>query len=66
MPIAQFLDSSEFDAETRRVIGVAFEMARAALRPGNQGDLVNEAIAGELLSSQKLVSSIPIFYVTLC
>jgi hypothetical protein len=31
MPITQFLDSPKFDPETKRVVGVAFEMARAAL-----------------------------------
>jgi hypothetical protein len=30
MSITQFLDSSKFDPETKRVMGVAFEMARAA------------------------------------
>jgi hypothetical protein len=39
MPIAQFLEGSEFDPETKRVIRVAFEMTRIALRYGNQGDL---------------------------
>jgi hypothetical protein len=32
MLIAQFLDSSEFDPETKRVMAVTFEMARAALQ----------------------------------
>jgi hypothetical protein len=45
MPITQFLDSSKFDPETKRVIGVAFEMARAALRLGDQGNLMNERVA---------------------
>jgi len=53
MAIAQFLDSSEFDPETKRVIGIAFEMARAALRLGNQGDLVNEAIARRIIELAK-------------
>jgi hypothetical protein len=39
MPIAQFLEGSEFDPETKRVIRVAFEMTRVALRYGDQGDL---------------------------
>lgn len=39
MPIAQFLDTSEFDPETKRVMAVAFEMARAALQLGDQSIL---------------------------
>jgi hypothetical protein len=39
MPIAQFLDTSEFDPETERVMAVAFEMARAALQLGDQSIL---------------------------
>ena len=30
MPISEFLDGHQFDHETKRVMGVAFEMARAA------------------------------------
>jgi len=48
MPIGQFLDSSEFDPEARRVIGVAFEMTRAALQLGDQSDL-NERIAKRIV-----------------
>jgi len=39
MPIAQFLDSSEFDPETKQVMAVALEMARAALQLGDQSIL---------------------------
>jgi hypothetical protein len=45
MPITQFLDSSKFDPETRRVIGVAFEMTRAALQLGD----LNERIAKRIV-----------------
>jgi hypothetical protein len=31
LPITQFLGSPKFDPETKRSVGVAFEMARAAL-----------------------------------
>jgi hypothetical protein len=48
VPITQFLDSSKFDPETRRVIGVAFEMTRAALQLGDQTDL-NERIAKRIV-----------------
>jgi len=33
------LASSEFDPETKRIMGVAFEMARAALQLGDQSIL---------------------------
>ena len=39
MPITQFLDSRGFDLETKRVVGVAFEMARVALQLGDQSIL---------------------------
>ena len=32
MPISTFLDGHNFDSETRPALGVAFEMARVALR----------------------------------
>jgi hypothetical protein len=32
MPISQFLDGRNVDPETRRVVGVAFELTLAALR----------------------------------
>jgi hypothetical protein len=39
LPITPFLDGHKFDAETKRVRGVAFEMPRAALRLADRGDL---------------------------
>ena len=39
MFITQFLEGSEFDPETKRVISVAFEMTHVALRYGDRGDL---------------------------
>jgi hypothetical protein len=44
MPIRPFLDGHKFDSETIRVMGVAFEMARAALRATNRDDLTDEQI----------------------
>jgi hypothetical protein len=35
MPITPFLHGAVFEPETKRVMGVAFEMARAALRLGS-------------------------------
>jgi hypothetical protein len=36
MPIAQFVDDSEFDPETKRVMNAAFEIAREALQLGDE------------------------------
>ena len=53
MSITQFLDSSKFDPETKRVMGVAFEMARAALQLGPQGNLIDERIAQKIIELAK-------------
>jgi hypothetical protein len=45
MPITEFLDGYNPDPETKRVMGIAFEMARVALRLAERGDLANEMIA---------------------
>jgi hypothetical protein len=45
MPITSYLDGHQFDPETKRIIGIAFEMTRAALRVSNQDDLAPEIIA---------------------
>jgi hypothetical protein len=52
MPIAQFLDTSEFDYETKRVMGAAFEMARAALQLGDQS-ILWERIAKRIIELAK-------------
>src|SRR5262249_5258572 len=54
IPIAQSLDSSEFDPETKRVMAVAFEMARAALQLGDQGNLINKQIAKRIIELAKI------------
>jgi hypothetical protein len=38
MPITPFLNGQKFDAETRRVLGVAFELVCVALRTGDCDD----------------------------
>ena len=53
MPITQFLDSSKFDPETNRVMGVAFEMALAALQLDDQGNLINKQIAKRIIELAK-------------
>jgi hypothetical protein len=53
MPITPFLDGTSFDPETRRVIGVAFEMTRTALHLSGRGDGANEIIAKRIIELAK-------------
>jgi hypothetical protein len=53
MPIAPFLDGVGSDPEARRIVGVAFEMARVALGLANHTDLANEAIAKRMIELVK-------------
>jgi hypothetical protein len=49
MPIRAYLDNRQFDPETTRVMGLAFEMARAAVRQRDGARLPDEAIAGKII-----------------
>jgi hypothetical protein len=49
MPITQFLG----DPETTRLMGIAFEMARAALRAPHRVHLTDEAIAARIIELAK-------------
>src|SRR5689334_12221337 len=55
MPITPFSDSTRFDAEGTRVLSVAFEMVRVALRLADQGernpDLLCERALNEIRES---------------
>ena len=53
MPIRQFLDNPTFDPEATRVMGVAFEMVRAALGLAGRGDLANEIVAQRIIELAK-------------
>jgi hypothetical protein len=54
MPITPFLDGDiQFDAEARRVIGVAFEIARVALGLADRDDLSDEIIAKRIIEHAK-------------
>ena len=53
MPITPFLDDTKFDPEAKRVLSVAFEMARVALRLADRGDLGNEIIAKRIIELAK-------------
>ena len=53
MPITPFLDGHRFDRESKRVLGVAFEMLCIALRTGDCDDGVKQAIATKLIALAK-------------
>ena len=48
-----FLDDLGSDSEARRVVGVAFEMARVALGLADYTDLANETIARRVIELVK-------------
>ena len=52
MPITPFLNGERFDAETRRILGVALEMSCIALRVGHCADDVRQAIANKGINEQ--------------
>jgi hypothetical protein len=51
MPIGQYLNGERFDRETTRVMGLAFELARATLGVGDRG--VDEMIAKAIIEFAK-------------
>ena len=53
MPITPFLQGFECDAETKRVMGVAFEMARVSLGISSPSDRTNEIIARRIIELAK-------------
>jgi hypothetical protein len=53
MPITPFLDDFKFEPETKRVMGVAFEMARAALRLADRNDPVAAILARRIIDLAK-------------
>jgi hypothetical protein len=53
MPIRPYLDGQRFDPETIRVLGLAFEMARVALRFADRGELENEVLARKIIDLAK-------------
>jgi hypothetical protein len=53
MPITEFLDGHSFDPETRRVMGVALEMARAALGLADRTDPITEILAKRIIALAK-------------
>lgn len=53
MPITPFLDGASFDPETVRLMGIAFEKARAALRLADRIDPVNAIVAKKIIALAK-------------
>jgi hypothetical protein len=49
MAIRPFLNGYSFDPEAVRIIGIAFEMSRAAVRLAGRTDLTEEAIAKKII-----------------
>lgn len=49
LTIRPYLDGQQFDDETVRAMGVAFEMTRAALEHGPSADLSPEIVAAEII-----------------
>jgi hypothetical protein len=53
MPITPFLNGKRFDPETKRVLGMAFEMTCIALRIGDCDEGVKQAIADKIVDLAK-------------
>jgi hypothetical protein len=53
VPITPFLGDIKYDPETKRVMGIAFEMTRVALGLADRGDLANEIIAKRIIELAK-------------
>jgi hypothetical protein len=53
MPITPFLDGEHFDAEAKRVMGVAFESTIAALRLADRSDPVVGIVAQKIIDLAK-------------
>ena len=49
MPIAQFLNDRRFDIETKRIMGLAFEMMCVAFRLADRSDPVTNIIAERII-----------------
>jgi hypothetical protein len=54
MPITPFLDGLRFDTETKRVMGVAFEMTCVALRLSDQSTPMAQAAARQIIDLAKI------------
>jgi hypothetical protein len=50
VPITPFLNGFDFDAEAERVMGVAFEMACAALKLADRADIATKIVAERIIA----------------
>jgi len=53
MPIASYLNGHQVDPETRRIVGVAFELTRAALHLEDRTDPIIEMVANIIIELAK-------------
>ena len=53
MPIRPFLNREQFDQETIRILGVAFEQVCITLRTRDRDDDVSQAIANKIIELAK-------------
>ena len=53
MPIRPYLNAEQFDQETVRILGVAFEQVCIGLRTGDCDDDVKQAIANKIIAHAK-------------
>jgi hypothetical protein len=49
MPITEYMDGFKFDSETRRVMGLAFEMTLASLRHDKWNEPLKEIVAKKII-----------------
>ena len=53
MPIRPYLNHEQFDQETVRILGVAFEQVCIGMRTGDCADDVKQAIANKIIELAK-------------
>jgi hypothetical protein len=53
MALRTYLDDQSFDPETVRLMGVAFEIALATLRPSDYADPLREVVAQKIIELTK-------------
>jgi hypothetical protein len=53
MPITPYLDGHQFDSETKRIMGIAFELTRAALHLEDRTDPIVAMIANRIIEFAK-------------
>ena len=59
MPITPYLDGFQFDPETKRIMGVAFEAALSALRLADRSDPIVGIVVKKILDLAKSGESNP-------